>query len=126
MIDVIANAKRVAFQGEPGAYANLAAKEAVPHADYIPQPTFEDAVDQGADDRPADWCGPVGAALADRRGEFGEGGERGQRVVIVLHQRYVQEGNAVIEPEGGVAEPFGLLLGELGEHGPDQLLVLLG
>jgi len=38
-------AKRVAFQGEPGAYANLAAREAVPHAAAIPQPTFEDAVE---------------------------------------------------------------------------------
>ena len=34
MIKAIANAKakRIAFQGEPGAYANLAAREAVPHA----------------------------------------------------------------------------------------------
>ncbi|MGH6890321.1 MAG: prephenate dehydratase [Rhizomicrobium sp.] len=35
---------RVAFQGEPGAYANLAAREALPHALAIPRPTFEDAV----------------------------------------------------------------------------------
>ena len=41
----IQRAKRVAFQGEPGAYANLAAREAVPHAAAIPQPTFEDAID---------------------------------------------------------------------------------
>jgi len=40
----IQNARRVAFQGEPGAYANLAAREALPHAAYIPCPTFEDAV----------------------------------------------------------------------------------
>ena len=45
MSDVVQNARRVAFQGEPGAYANLAAKDAVPHAAYIPQPTFEDAVE---------------------------------------------------------------------------------
>ena len=45
MTNVIATARRVAFQGEPGAYANLAAKEAVPHASFIPQPTFEDAVE---------------------------------------------------------------------------------
>jgi prephenate dehydratase len=38
-------AKRIAFQGEPGGYANLAAREAVPHAAAIPQPTFEDAVE---------------------------------------------------------------------------------
>ncbi|MFO1246979.1 MAG: prephenate dehydratase [Alphaproteobacteria bacterium] len=41
----MANAKRVAFQGEPGAYANLAAREAVPHAAAIPKPTFEDAIE---------------------------------------------------------------------------------
>jgi prephenate dehydratase len=41
----IQNAKRIAFQGEPGAYANLAAQEAVPHAAAIAQPTFEDAVE---------------------------------------------------------------------------------
>ncbi|HEY4942684.1 MAG TPA: prephenate dehydratase [Rhizomicrobium sp.] len=40
----IQNARRVAFQGEPGAYANLAAREALPHATFIPSPTFEDAV----------------------------------------------------------------------------------
>jgi prephenate dehydratase len=41
----IARAKRVAFQGEPGAYANLAAREAIGHAAAIPQPSFEDAID---------------------------------------------------------------------------------
>jgi prephenate dehydratase len=35
---------RVAFQGEPGAYANLAARAALPHALAVPRPTFEDAV----------------------------------------------------------------------------------
>jgi prephenate dehydratase len=44
MSGAIANAKRVAFQGEPGAYANLAAREALPNAMAIPRPTFEDAV----------------------------------------------------------------------------------
>jgi len=44
-MSAIQNAKRVAFQGEPGAYANLAAREALPHAQYIPYPTFEQAVD---------------------------------------------------------------------------------
>jgi prephenate dehydratase len=34
----------VAFQGEPGAYAHLAAREAMPEARAIPRPTFEDAV----------------------------------------------------------------------------------
>src|ERR1700753_1682061 len=45
MIQSIANAKRVAFQGEPGAYANLAAREAIPHAQAIPKPAFEDAIE---------------------------------------------------------------------------------
>ncbi len=37
-------ARRVAFQGEAGAYANLAAREALPQAMAIPYPTFEDAI----------------------------------------------------------------------------------
>jgi len=41
---LISRAKRVAFQGEPGAYANLAACEALPHATAVPRPTFDDAV----------------------------------------------------------------------------------
>ncbi len=41
---ILASAKRVAFQGEPGAYANLAAREALPKAMAVPRPTFEDAV----------------------------------------------------------------------------------
>jgi prephenate dehydratase len=41
----IQKAKRVAFQGEPGAYANLAAREAIPHAMAVPKPTFEDAIE---------------------------------------------------------------------------------
>jgi len=43
--NVIATTKRIAFQGEPGAYANLAAREAAPHAQAIPQPTFEEAME---------------------------------------------------------------------------------
>ena len=35
---------RVTFQGEPGAYANLAAREALPRAMALPRPTFEDAL----------------------------------------------------------------------------------
>jgi prephenate dehydratase len=45
VIQSLKNAKRVAFQGEPGAYANLAALQAVPHAQAIPKPTFEDAIE---------------------------------------------------------------------------------
>ena len=45
MTNAIASAKRIAFQGEPGAYANLAAREAVPHAAAIPQPSFEGAIE---------------------------------------------------------------------------------
>ena len=41
---LIARAKKTAFQGEPGAYANLAAREALPHTQAIPKPTFEDAI----------------------------------------------------------------------------------
>jgi prephenate dehydratase len=41
----IETARRIAFQGEPGAYANLAAREAVPHAQAVPKPTFEDAIE---------------------------------------------------------------------------------
>jgi prephenate dehydratase len=41
----IEKARRVAFQGEPGAYANLAALQAVPHAQAIPKPTFEEAIE---------------------------------------------------------------------------------
>jgi prephenate dehydratase len=37
-------ALRIAFQGEPGAYAHLAAREAAPEARAIPRPSFEDAV----------------------------------------------------------------------------------
>ena len=40
----MAQAKRIVFQGEVGAYANLAAREALPHAMAIPSPTFEDAI----------------------------------------------------------------------------------
>jgi prephenate dehydratase len=35
---------RVTFQGEPGAYANLAAREALPQAIALPRATFEDAL----------------------------------------------------------------------------------
>ncbi len=42
---LISRAKTVAFQGEPGAYANLAAREALPHAEAVPRPTFEAALD---------------------------------------------------------------------------------
>jgi prephenate dehydratase len=43
--EAIRRAKRIAFQGEPGAYANLAARVAVEHAAAIPKPSFEDAIE---------------------------------------------------------------------------------
>ena len=45
MTKSISRAKRIAFQGEPGAYANLAAREAVGHAAAIPVASFEDAME---------------------------------------------------------------------------------
>ncbi len=45
MTSLIARAKTIAFQGEPGAYANLSAREAVPHAAAIPCPTFDAALE---------------------------------------------------------------------------------
>ena len=42
---LISRARTVAFQGEPGAYANLAAKEAMPEARFIGKPTFEAALE---------------------------------------------------------------------------------
>ena len=42
---LIAQAKRVAFQGELGAFGNQAAREALPHCEASPKPSFEDAVD---------------------------------------------------------------------------------
>jgi prephenate dehydratase len=44
MTTLVSRAKTVAFQGEPGAYANLAARECLPHAMAVPRPTFEDAI----------------------------------------------------------------------------------
>ncbi|HEY7977608.1 MAG TPA: prephenate dehydratase [Rhizomicrobium sp.] len=41
----MSRAKKVAFQGEPGAFGNQAAREALPQAAAIPKPSFEDAVD---------------------------------------------------------------------------------
>jgi prephenate dehydratase len=42
---LIARSKRVAFQGEPGAYAHLAAREALGHAQAVGWPTFEAALE---------------------------------------------------------------------------------
>lgn len=42
---LVSRAKRVAFQGEKGAFGNLAAREALPHCEAVPKPSFEDAVD---------------------------------------------------------------------------------
>jgi prephenate dehydratase len=45
MTSLIAKARRVAFQGELGAFGNQAAREALPHCEAIPKQSFEDAVD---------------------------------------------------------------------------------
>jgi prephenate dehydratase len=45
MASLISRAKTVAFQGEPGAYANLAARDALPHAQALPRPTFDAALE---------------------------------------------------------------------------------
>ena len=42
-IALISQARKVVFQGEPGSYSHLAAREAVPHCEAIAAPTFEDA-----------------------------------------------------------------------------------
>ncbi|MDE2465467.1 MAG: prephenate dehydratase [Alphaproteobacteria bacterium] len=42
---ILSRARRVAFQGEPGAYANLAAREALPGCECVPTPTFDAALD---------------------------------------------------------------------------------
>jgi prephenate dehydratase len=45
MSTLISRAKTVAFQGELGAFGNQAAREALPHCEAKPKPSFEDAVD---------------------------------------------------------------------------------
>src|SRR5205807_789713 len=42
-IGLIKKARKVVFQGEPGSYSHLAAREALPHCEAIAAPTFEDA-----------------------------------------------------------------------------------
>jgi len=42
-ISLIKSARRVVFQGEPGSYSHLAAREALPGCEAVPAPTFEDA-----------------------------------------------------------------------------------
>lgn len=42
-MSIAAQARRVAFQGEPGSYSHLAVREALPQAEAVPSPTFEDA-----------------------------------------------------------------------------------
>jgi prephenate dehydratase len=39
----VREARKVVFQGEPGSYSHLAAKESLPHCTAIAAPTFEDA-----------------------------------------------------------------------------------
>lgn len=45
MTALLATAKRVAFQGEPGAFGHQAAREAMPHVEAVPCETFEDAIE---------------------------------------------------------------------------------
>ncbi len=46
MVDsIITRAKRVAFQGERGAYAQIAAQEALPNVEAVSAPDFEGAID---------------------------------------------------------------------------------
>lgn len=42
-IELIKSARKVVFQGEAGSYSHLAAREALPHCEAVPAPTFEDA-----------------------------------------------------------------------------------
>jgi prephenate dehydratase len=42
-ISLIKRARRVVFQGEPGSFSHLAAREALPHCEAVPAPTFDDA-----------------------------------------------------------------------------------
>jgi prephenate dehydratase len=42
-MNAVADARRVAFQGEPGSYSHLAVREAFPKAEAVPSPTFDDA-----------------------------------------------------------------------------------
>jgi prephenate dehydratase len=39
----VERARRAVFQGEPGSYSHLSAREALPHCEAVPAPTFEDA-----------------------------------------------------------------------------------
>jgi prephenate dehydratase len=43
MSALVTKARRVVFQGEPGSYSHLASREALPHCEAVPAPTFEDA-----------------------------------------------------------------------------------
>jgi prephenate dehydratase len=42
-ISKVKMARRVVFQGEPGSYSHLSAREALPYCQAVPAPTFEDA-----------------------------------------------------------------------------------
>jgi prephenate dehydratase len=55
MSSLVSRARRVAFQGEAGAYANLAARESLAHVMAVPYPTFEDAVG-AVRERAVDLC----------------------------------------------------------------------
>jgi prephenate dehydratase len=40
---LVERARRAVFQGEPGSYSHLSVREALPHCEAVPAPTFEDA-----------------------------------------------------------------------------------
>jgi prephenate dehydratase len=42
-VSLISQARRVVFQGEPGSFSHLAAREALPHCEAVAAATFEDA-----------------------------------------------------------------------------------
>ena len=63
---------KVAFQGEPGAYANLAARQAIPHAQAIPKSTFEDAIEAAKSGDTDLVIIPVENSLIGRIADIGE------------------------------------------------------
>ena len=118
MTSLVSRAKKVAFQGEPGAYANLAAREALPHAQAIPKPTFEDAINavrdgetdlaEGADDVVGDLRERM--QFAERAAAAGQG-----EIGRLFRQRGFQFEFFAAANEGGFEFDFGGVHGFAGE-----------